>query len=270
MIIMALDAWATQAGGDVSKLSIGSVAANGTVTPIGAVKGSLVDAHWAAGAQRLRLVNDADATAWYGVAQTGFDRKPSTDTRKDGLEIVRTYTDTKGKSIGTINTGDEIDVHVKVRSTTDHDVYNIAIVDLLPGGFEPVLDTAPPAGATEATPSSDESTSDSSGTMADGDGDGEGEGEAEAADGADDNTPAWHSPIGNPESTWKPEYADVREDRVVVYGMASTDVQEFIYRIKATNAGKFVIPPALIESLYDRGVQARAPGGGAMTVERKP
>jgi uncharacterized protein YfaS (alpha-2-macroglobulin family) len=57
---------------------------------------------------------------------------------------------------------------------------------------------------------------------------------------------------------------------VVVYGTASTDVQEFIYRIKATNAGKFVIPPALIESLYDRSVQARAPGGGAMTVERKP
>ncbi|HXO99936.1 MAG TPA: hypothetical protein VN813_05505 [Luteibacter sp.] len=76
--------------------------------------------------------------------------------------------------------------------------------------------------------------------------------------------------MGNPESTWKPQYADVREDRVVVYGYASRDVQEFVYRIKATNAGKFVIPPAFVESLYDRGVQARAPGGGTMTVERKP
>jgi uncharacterized protein YfaS (alpha-2-macroglobulin family) len=256
----------------VSKLSIGSVAANGTVTPIGAVKGSLVDAHWAAGAQRLRLVNDADATAWYGVAQTGFDRKPSTDTRKDGLEIVRTYTDTKGKAIDKVDTGDEIDVHVRVRSTTDHSVYDVAIVDLLPGGFEPVLDTAPPADA-EATPASDEATADTSDASSASDGDaadGEGEGDNQAGDGTDDTTPAWHSPIGNPESTWKPDYADVREDRVVVYGTASTDVQEFIYRIKATNAGKFVIPPALIESLYDRGVQARAPGGGAMTVERKP
>ena len=128
---------------------------------------------------------------------------------------------------------------------------------------------APPADAAQATPSSDESTSDSSGASDEGDA-ADGESDAGGAEGADDSTPAWHSPIGNPESTWKPEYADVREDRVVVYGTASTDVQEFIYRIKATNAGKFVIPPALIESLYDRGVQARAPGGGAMTVERKP
>jgi uncharacterized protein YfaS (alpha-2-macroglobulin family) len=62
----------------------------------------------------------------------------------------------------------------------------------------------------------------------------------------------------------------VREDRVVVYGYASRDVQEFVYRIKATNAGRFVVPPALAQSLYDRTVQAQAPGGGTMTVERKP
>jgi uncharacterized protein YfaS (alpha-2-macroglobulin family) len=267
MIILALDAWATDAGADVSKLSINAVAANGALTSIGAAKGSLIDGHWTAAAQRLRLINDADRTAWYGVAQTGFDRKPSADTRKDGLEIIRTYTDTKGKSIDTVSTGDEIDVHVKIRSTTNEAIDNIAIVDLLPGGFEPVLDTAPPADADAATPSSDETTSDSSDASADGEGDAQGEGEGE---GEGTDAPTWHSPIGNPESTWKPEYADVREDRVVVYGVASTDVQEFVYRIKATNAGKFVIPPALVESLYDRSVQARAPGGGTMTVERKP
>lgn len=266
MIILALDAWAKETGGDIGKLSIGSVAANGTVTPIGSPKGVLVDAHWAAGAQRLRLVNDGDNAAWYGVAQTGFDRKPSAETRKDGLEITRTYTDTKGKAIDSVATGDEIDVHVRIRSTKNDPVDNIAIVDLLPGGFEPVLQTAPPSDAD--APSSDEATAD---TDANGDAtedsgdDSQGEGEGEG-----DDTPAWHSPIGNPESTWKPDYADVREDRVVVYGMASTDVQEFVYRIKATNAGKFVIPPVFVESLYDRGTQARAPGGGTLTVTAKP
>jgi uncharacterized protein YfaS (alpha-2-macroglobulin family) len=155
-----------------------------------------------------------------------------------------------------VNTGDEIDVHVRIRATKDEGVDNIAIVDLLPGGFEPVLDTAAPAEA--ATVSSDEAAPE------------EGSEGSEAAEGEAGDTPAWRSPIGNPESTWKPEYADVREDRVVVYGYASRDVQEFVYRIKATNAGRFVIPPALVQSLYDRGVQASAPGGGTMTVERKP
>jgi uncharacterized protein YfaS (alpha-2-macroglobulin family) len=269
MVILALDAWAKETGGDVGKLSIGSVAASGTVTPVGSPRGVIVDAHWAAGAQRLRLVNDGDNAAWYGVAQTGFDRKPSTETRKDGLEITRTYTDTKGKSIDSVATGDEIDVHVRIRSTRSDGVDDIAIVDLLPGGFEPVLQTAPPADA-EAAPS-DEGTSDTAGEgeeSADA-GDG-GEGAEGDAEGEGDDTPAWHLPIGNPESTWKPDYADVREDRVVVYGMASTDVQEFIYRIKATNAGKFVIPPVFVESLYDRGTQGRAPGGGTMTVTAKP
>ncbi|MGE7137575.1 alpha-2-macroglobulin [Luteibacter sp. NPDC031894] len=264
MIILALDAWA-KGGGDPAKLSIGAVAANGTVTPIGTAKGSILDGRWSAGTQRLRLVNDADTTAWYGVAQTGFDRKPSTETRKDGLEITRSYTDLQGKAIDTVGAGDEIDVHVRIRATKAGGVADVAIVDLLPGGFEPVLDTTPVTAAptAEASDASDTSAGES------GDATDEGGGEGDAGADADD-TPAWRSPIGNPESTWKPEYADVREDRVVVYGYASDDVQEFVYRIKATNAGTFVVPPALAQSLYDRTVQARAPGGGTIKVERKP
>ena len=34
-----------------------------------------------------------------------------------------------------------------------------------------------------------------------------------------------------------PDFADLREDRVVLYGTATTQVQELSYRIKATNAG---------------------------------
>jgi uncharacterized protein YfaS (alpha-2-macroglobulin family) len=62
----------------------------------------------------------------------------------------------------------------------------------------------------------------------------------------------------------------VREDRVVVYGFANPDVQEYIYRIKASTSGKFIAPPAYGESLYDRRVQARAPGGTTLTVKPTP
>ncbi|MDN7959696.1 hypothetical protein QZM41_28860 [Burkholderia orbicola] len=54
----------------------------------------------------------------------------------------------------------------------------------------------------------------------------------------------------------------------MIYGTATTDVREFVYRIKASNAGRFVAPPAYGESMYDRRVQAQAPGGTALTVER--
>ena len=79
---------------------------------------------------------------------------------------------------------------------------------------------------------------------------------------------AWRAPIGLASSTWKPEYADIREDRVVIYGTATTDVREFVYRIKATNAGHYIVPPAYGESLYDRSVQARSAGGATIDVVR--
>jgi uncharacterized protein YfaS (alpha-2-macroglobulin family) len=79
---------------------------------------------------------------------------------------------------------------------------------------------------------------------------------------------AWRSPIGLGSSTWQPEYADIREDRVVIYGEANPDVGEFVYRIKATNAGKFIVPPAYGESMYDRTVQARSAGGATLTVSK--
>jgi alpha-2-macroglobulin len=56
-------------------------------------------------------------------------------------------------------------------------------------------------------------------------------------------------------------YADVREDRVVLYADAGTGVQVFSYRLRATNSGEFTVPPAQAESMYDRQKQARAPAG---------
>ncbi len=64
-------------------------------------------------------------------------------------------------------------------------------------------------------------------------------------------------PIGTPASTWTPEYADVREDRVVLYGSVGPEAREFVYRVKATNRGTFTVPPPFAESMYDRAVKAR-------------
>jgi uncharacterized protein YfaS (alpha-2-macroglobulin family) len=47
-------------------------------------------------------------------------------------------------------------------------------------------------------------------------------------------------------------------------------VQEFVYHIKAGSSGKFIAPPAYGESMYDRRVQARAPGGVTLTVKPAP
>ena len=78
--------------------------------------------------------------------------------------------------------------------------------------------------------------------------------------------PAWANPLGT-GGNWAMEYADIREDRVVFYGSASRSLAEFSYRIKATNAGRFSVPPAYAESMYERDLQARS-AGGVLTVEK--
>jgi uncharacterized protein YfaS (alpha-2-macroglobulin family) len=255
MTILALDAYAGQAtAADNAQVTIGQVAANGTAKTISKADGMVIRATFDGLAQAVRISNGSDFAAWYSVSQTGFDRALPTTVRKDGLEIVRDYTDADGKPIGDVTLGAEIQVHLKIRATRDGGIGNVAIVDLLPGGFEAVQET-------RAQPSADADAADATKTNADA--------STPAQDASTAATPAWQSPVGVVGSTWTPEYADVRDDRVVIYGTATTDVREFVYRIKSTNAGSYAVPPAYGESLYDRTVQAQSLGG-QITVVRKP
>lgn len=232
--ILALDAYGAQAGSD--KLALNALFKDGTVKPLSQQAGALVRAAFDAAATGLRVDNGADAHAWYAVTVAGYDRAPPQTELKQGLEILREYTDTDGKAVTSATLGQEIDVHLKIRATEVDSIGNVALVDLLPGGFE-VVQNPPPA------PAEDTNT----------------DGNANA-DNAAAQQPAWHSPIGVTGSNWALEYADVREDRVVLYGTASRSVNEFVYRIRATNAGTFVVPPAYGEAMYDRTVQARSLG----------
>ncbi|MEP6897827.1 MAG: MG2 domain-containing protein [Rhodanobacter sp.] len=250
MTVLALDAYAAQSAGELDKLGIAELHADGSAKSVAAIQGNLVQAGtWGNTATGLRFSNGSSVSTWHVASQGGYDRGAPEKAIKDGIEIVREYTDTKGKALDKIDVGEEIDVHVKIRATGDQGVGNVAIVDLLPGGFEPVIEPPPVV--------TDQQTAD-----ANSDADAGGDSEVKPA--------AWRSPIGLSTSTWQPDYADIREDRVVIYGTATPDVREFVYRIKADSVGKFIVPPAYGESMYDRAVQARSPGGGMLTVTSKP
>lgn len=242
MVILSLDAYGAQLGTAVDgKLSIAELAKDGAAKVIAKNQGLTAHADFSAAAAGLRIANEADLNAWYSVNQTGYDAQPPTVERKEGLEVVREFTDEAGKVVSEVELGQEIQVHLKIRSTRSDGIGDTAIVDLLPGGFEVVQEIP-------AAPAPPEDGS---------------EGEAEAA------PTAWRSTVGMPGSTWSPDYADVRDDRVVIYGTATTDVREFVYRIKATNVGSFVVPPAYGESMYDRTVQAQSLGGRISVVKPK-
>jgi uncharacterized protein YfaS (alpha-2-macroglobulin family) len=237
MTLLALDAYAARNARDLDKMAIESVDAKGAATSIGKIAGNLLQADgWNANAAKLRFVNRGNQNAWSVVTQSGYDRAAPTEAIKHGLEVVRDYTDEHGKPLGRIALGQEIEVHIRIRATGSADVDDVVIVDLLPGGFDPVLRVPPPAGAGDA--------------------------------GGDNGTQAqWTSPIGSGDSTWRPDFADIRGDRVVIYGTATPNVREFTYKIRATSAGTFRMPPIYASAMYRPKVQAEAPGGGTLTVQ---
>lgn len=212
--ILAIDAMARSLGSDaLGKLSAMQVDAQGKATPLALPANLLPRAAFDTGTVKLKLANDSALTTWYAVTQTGFDRTPPTTELKSGLEVLREYVGADGKPLAAVKIGDEVTVRLSLRGIAAQggsaQVGNVALTDLLPGGFEPVL--------------------------------------SRAADGA-------ASTVAGPS----PEYADVREDRVVIYAGANDSVQTWTYRIRATNTGEFVVPPAWAQSMYERERQARS------------
>lgn len=194
---------------------------------------------------KLRFTNGSDAPAFYWVDQSGFERQPPQQAIKQGFEIIREYTDSDGHPLNSVKLGDEVVVHVKFRAVDREPIEDGVLVDLLPGGFDLVLPRVDPAAQEHlsATDGQDDSGS-----------------EDDEAQSDDDDTGNrcgcggffWSLPRGFPD------YADLREDRVVAYGRIGSDIEELTYRIKATNIGSFTVPPAYGESMYDRAVLARS------------
>jgi uncharacterized protein YfaS (alpha-2-macroglobulin family) len=233
-VILALDAYADTVGTKaLFKLSIAEVDAAGKATPLALPENLVPRVPFTPGTAKLRFGLDASVPAYYAVTEAGFDRKPPTGELKNGLEILREYVDASGKPVKSVKIGDEVTVRLRFRTIDRPYAGNLAFVDLLPGGFEPVLEPR--------------------------------DAPAEAGVGAA-RTPGFRNRLGR-GGNWTAEYADIREDRIVLYGGAGNNVSEYVYRIKATNSGTFTVPPAYAESMYERTLQARS-AAATITVDK--
>ena len=65
--------------------------------------------------------------------------------------------------------------------------------------------------------------------------------------------------VRNSNSMWQPDYIDIREDRIVLYGTVSDKINNFTYQAKAITSGKFVVPPLYAESMYNGEINGVGP-----------
>ncbi|HEY5760936.1 MAG TPA: alpha-2-macroglobulin [Steroidobacter sp.] len=238
--LLALDAYASATEGAARNLAIAEVLKNKSIRALTLPAGLFPTAKFTDQATALKFTNNTNLNAYYLIEQSGFDRKPPTQAIKQGLEVLREYTDSSGKPIAQVKMGDQIDVHLKFRGLKEGVYSNIALVDLLPGGFELVVPT--------------EASQTTFAEAAEGEGEDEGEYEGSYNGG-------WECQVcvGNVKASL--QYADMREDRVVFYANATGEISEIVYRIKATNVGSYVTPPAYGEAMYDRAVVGRSAAG---------
>ena len=245
--ILALDAYATVAKGEAVKLTLAEVLKNNSSKALLLPEGLFPKVPFSEAATKLRVGNPGKLPAYALVTESGFDRTPPAKAVSNGFEILREYTDSEGKPVTQVKLGDEVEVHVKFRAIGKPFIFNVAVVDLLPGGFE-IVQPPPAADAQvmqQAVPEEEQTEEGAEEAT-------EAEVESDAHCGCD-----WVIWISGSALT----YADYREDRAVLYVDLDERISEVKYRLKAVAAGSFTIPPAYGEAMYDRSVFARSVPG---------
>jgi len=174
--------------------------------------------------------------SFYSVLQAGFDIDLPSKPEHLGIETGRLFLQKGNEIKSPIQLGDEVEVELRLRSISEGNNFNhVVLVDLLPGGFEPVIDSI------------------------------RFEQQDHVNAGEYDTAPS--TQVQNVVPALSPYYVDVREDRILVYAFAQSELRSFRYRIKAVNTGEFQVPPLYAESLYDKKVRSLSLGGH-LTVKR--
>ena len=90
--------------------------------------------------ERVDISGAAPGGVYYVTSESGFDVQVPTERITEGIELDRAYLDAEGELVERARVGDELTVRLRVRSRGGQ-VRNVAVTDLLPGGFEIVTES---------------------------------------------------------------------------------------------------------------------------------
>jgi hypothetical protein len=146
--LLALNAYVAATHADIApQLAIRELLRDKTVRQIELPAVLMPKVAFTDAAKAVRFTSGTDLNAFYLVNESGFDRTPPHEAIVKGFEILREYTDSSGHALTQIKMGDQVDVHLKFRAVQENaSIAEVALVDLLPGGFELVI----PTGDTES------------------------------------------------------------------------------------------------------------------------
>jgi uncharacterized protein YfaS (alpha-2-macroglobulin family) len=135
--LLGLDAFvaATHAA-EAPQLAVSEVLQDKTVRRIELPQTLMPQVPFTAETRAVRFSSGSDLNAFYLVDQSGFDRTPPKAAIAKGFEIIREYSDDAGHPLQKVELGTQVNVHLKFRAIENRGIQEVAIVDLLPGGFD--------------------------------------------------------------------------------------------------------------------------------------
>ncbi len=142
--IMALDAYASAAGELVpGEAIVSEVREDGENRAVIMPPGLFSKAEFTPAATSISFDNLSARRLFYQTNQSGFDLDMPKEPVRRKLEVYREIVDEKNKPVTIAELGHDYKVRLRLRTLDGSYAPNLAIVDLVPGGFEPVWKETP-------------------------------------------------------------------------------------------------------------------------------
>ena len=137
--VTALNAYAQMNAPPTSSgLSISEKLSDGTIKELPSIHSDYELVNFDPQAKQVVINNPGKQLYFYQVKQSGFNALNPSTAQNNGIEVYREYRDANNNPIQQTTLGSNIESHLQIRSLNDLTLSHVAIVDLLPGGFEVV------------------------------------------------------------------------------------------------------------------------------------
>jgi uncharacterized protein YfaS (alpha-2-macroglobulin family) len=142
--ILALDSYARMAKDNSATANVEiDQMVGGVLKKLDLTSGAYPESSFDADTDALVFKKGGDQAAglFYQIIESGFDRTTVTEPMSEGIEVSREYQNKDGQVVTSAKLGEELNVVLRVRSANAQELSNVAIEDLLPGGFEVVAES---------------------------------------------------------------------------------------------------------------------------------
>ena len=142
--VWALKGYSQSMAGRLPEISMAEVTHDKRETPLHPVGAGVKRATFSPAAAVLHFSASNSPAAlgvFYQVVEAGYDRTLPDKAITRGLEVYRELLDEKGNAVTQVTLGQPVTVKLTARSLTNDGITNVALIDLLPGGFEILRDS---------------------------------------------------------------------------------------------------------------------------------